>query len=93
MTKYEVLLSKTAVRQLHRLPGDADRRIKAKLRTLEEDPRRPRPGADIRLLSGSDDPPLYRLRVGDYRILFFVLTSEVRVTEILHRSQAYRGID
>jgi mRNA-degrading endonuclease RelE of RelBE toxin-antitoxin system len=36
---------------------------------------------------------LYRLRVGDYRVLYFVLEGSVRVTEILHRSKAYRGLD
>lgn len=63
------------------------------MRVLGEDPFRPRPGADIRLLWAHDDPPLYRLRVGDYRVLYFVLEREVRETEILHRSQAYRGLD
>ncbi len=93
MTKREVLVSRTAVRELDRLPGDAARRIRAKLTVLAEDPFHARAGADIRLLWGQDDPPLYRLRVGDYRILYFVLAKEVRVTEILHRSKAYRGVD
>jgi mRNA-degrading endonuclease RelE of RelBE toxin-antitoxin system len=60
---------------------------------VAEDPFHGRPGADIRLLWGQDDPPLYRLRVGEYRVLYFILEREVRVTEILHRSQAYRGLD
>lgn len=54
---------------------------------------RPRPGMDIRPLWAHEDPPLFRLRVGDYRVLYFILPGEVRVTEILHRSQAYRGLD
>lgn len=93
MTRREVLLSRTAARELERLPGDAGRRMRAKLTALTEDPFRARPGADIRLLWGQDDPPLYRLRVGDYRVLYFVLEKEGRVTEILRRSQAYRGVD
>ena len=68
-------------------------RIREKLKAIAEDPFHARPGADIRLLWGHDDPPLYRLRVGDYRVLYFVLEGEIRVTEVLHRSQAYRGID
>ena len=68
-------------------------RIREKLKAIDEDPFHARPGADIRLLWGHDDPPLYRLRVGDYRVLYFVLEGEIRVTEVLHRSQAYRGID
>ena len=69
------------------------RRIRGRLAALAEDPIRARPRADIRLLWGHDDPPLYRLRVVDYRVLYFVREKEVRVTEILHRSQAYRGLD
>ena len=42
---------------------------------------------------GHDDSPLYHLRTGDYHILAFVLEKDVRVTEILHRFQAYRGLD
>lgn len=93
MTKREILLSRTATRQLERLPTPAAARIREKLKVLAEDPFTPRPGADIRLLWGHDEPPLYRLRVGDYRVLYFVLKADVRVTEILHRSQAYRGMD
>ena len=93
MTKRKVLFSKTALRQLERLPRDANRRIRGRLVALEDDPIRPRPGADIRPLWTHDDPPLYRLRVGDYRVLYFVLLKEVRVTEVVHRSQGYRGLD
>ena len=93
MTRREILLSKTAARQLHRLPPPMIRRIRGRLAALAEDPIRARPRADIRLLWGHDDPPLYRLRVVDYRVLYFVREKEVRVTEILHRSQAYRGLD
>ncbi len=93
MTKRRVLLSKTVTRQLERLPRDATRRIRERLRVLGDDPFRPRPGADIRPLWTHDDPPLYRLRVGDYRVLYFVLSEEVRVTEIVHRSQGYRGLE
>lgn len=93
MTKREVLLSRTALRQLERLPGEARRRIQSRLEVLVDDPFHSRPGADIRLLWGQEEPPLFRLRVGDYRILYFVLATEVRVTEVLHRSRAYRGVD
>jgi len=93
LTRRDVLLSRTAKRQLDRLPRSMAQRIREKLRALSDDLFRARPGADIRLLWGHDEPPLYRLRVGDYRVLYFVLEREVRVTQVLHRSQAYRGID
>lgn len=93
MTKRRVLLSKTALRQLERLPTSAARRLRERMEELEDDPIRPRPGADIKPLWTDDDPPMYRLRVGDYRVLYSVLPGEVRITEILHRSRAYRGLD
>ena len=92
MTRRRIVLSHTAVRQLRELPKDHGRRIRRKLELLADDPFRARPGADIRLLWGHDAPPLYRLRVGDYRVLYFVVDGEIRITEILHRSQAYRGL-
>ncbi|MFQ5839025.1 MAG: type II toxin-antitoxin system RelE/ParE family toxin [Thermoplasmata archaeon] len=90
---YAVLVSKKAQRQLRRIPRPLAERVREKLSLLEENPLEPRPGADISLVWGHDDPPLYRLRVGEYRVLYFVLKTEVRVTEILHRSKAYRGLD
>src|SRR2546421_12790842 len=93
LTKFEVFLSKTAVRQLERFPRDTASRIRAKLRLLADDPRRPRPGTDIRILWGHEDPPLYRLPVGGYRVLYFVVSNQVRVTEILHPGQAHTGDD
>ena len=92
MTKDRILLSRTAVRQLRDLPKEHGRKIRRKLAVLEEDPYRARPGAEIRLLWGHDEPPLYRLRVGDYRVLYFIVSEEIRITEVLHRSQAHRGI-
>ncbi len=93
MTKRKVLLSRTALRELERLPTDAARRLRERMEALGDDPIRPRPGADIKPLWTDDDPPMYRLRVGDDRVLYFVLPGEVRVTEIVHRSQADRGLD
>lgn len=51
------------------------------------------PGADIKPLSTDDDTPMYRPRVGDDRVLYVVPPGDVRVTEIIHRSQAVRGLD
>ncbi len=88
-----VFLSKRALRQLKRLPRDIVGRLRARLRVLKGDPFQSRSGADISMVWGHDDPPLYRLLVGGYRVLYFVLEEEVRITEILHRSRAFRGLD
>ncbi|MEI6073447.1 MAG: type II toxin-antitoxin system RelE/ParE family toxin [Verrucomicrobiae bacterium] len=62
------------------------RRLVSSMRTLADDPR---PPGCIKL-SGSKD--LYRVRVGDYRILYQVRNSEILVVvlEIGNRREIYR---
>lgn len=86
---FRVSLSETAVRQLRKLPQEAQRRVVKGLRGLEEDPFRPRPRADIRPIEGTD-PRKYRLRVGDYRAVYAVVGKEARVLEIFARGRGYR---
>ena len=93
MTKFEVLVSKEAVSVFDGLTRNAEERMKEYLARLGEDPFQARPDADIKRLNGGQDPPLFQLRVGDYRAIYFVVGSQVRMTEVLHRSKAYRGVD
>ena len=85
MSKYRVLLSQTAVSQLSLLNTKHKKRIQDALVNLEDDPFRKRSGSDIKKLITPDEPPLFRLRIGDYRAIFFVIDSEVRVTEVIHQ--------
>jgi mRNA interferase RelE/StbE len=80
----QVLVSETARRQLDEFPGKERRRLVKALAVLAEDPFRPRSGADIKKLEGTD-PPKYRLRVGDWRAVYWVGDDEVRVVEIFRR--------
>lgn len=93
MTAYNVLLSKTALKQLRSLDKTTQKRLKTALLNLKADPFKPRSGADIRKLTGSEKPTLYRLRIGDYRAIYAVTKHEVRVTEIIHRSRGYSFLD
>ncbi|MGY5876525.1 MAG: type II toxin-antitoxin system RelE/ParE family toxin [Candidatus Thorarchaeota archaeon] len=93
MTKFEILLSQTAVSQLSLLNSKQKRRVKDTLMKLESDPFRRRSGVDIKKLVTPDDPPLFRLRIGDYRAIYFVSEHEVKVTEIIHRSKGYKWLD
>ena len=93
MPSYEILLSATAKRQLNELPADRRQRVVTALRRLGEDPFTPRPGVDIRKLWQEGDLPMYRLRVGVYRALYFVVGREVRITRVARRAVAYRGHD
>ncbi len=93
MTKYRVLLSQTAISQLSLLNAKQKKRVKEALGNLEDDPFRRRSGSDIKKLVTPDEPPLYRLRIGDYRAIYFVVNYEVKVTEIIHRSKGYRWLE
>ncbi len=86
---YRVTLSETAVRQLRKLETAERGRIARALRVLQEDAFRPRPKVDIRVLEGTD-PKKYRLRIGDYRAVYAVVGSEVKVLEVFARGRGYR---
>ena len=81
---YEVLLAPSAQRDFKKLPPDTRDRIRAAMTVLAKGPRR---GAQK--LAGEDS---YRVRVGDYRIVYRVDDSarEVLVARIKHRREAYR---
>ena len=86
MARYEIEISRTAEKQLRRLPR-ADRiRVVRTMRALADDPF-PR---GSRRLSGYDD--VFRVRTGRYRILYSV--SERRlvivVLKVGHRRDVYR---
>ncbi len=93
MTKFKILLSQTAVSQLSLLNSKQKKRVKDALLELEDNPFRRRSSVDIKKLITPDDPPLFRLRIGDYRAIYFVFQAEVRVTEIIHRSKGYKWLE
>ena len=84
--RYRVELKPSAARALAKLPKPALRRVAEAIDALTEEPR-PR-GA--RKLTGA--PDLYRIRVGDYRVIYAI---EDRVLLVLvvalgHRQEVYR---
>lgn len=60
----------------------------ASMKNLEEDPFRSRPKADIAKLEGTH-PPKYRLRIGDYRVIYAVEGDAVKVIEVFVRGRGY----
>lgn len=86
MAKYRVEISRTAERQLRKLPRDEQAKVAKAIVALSEDPL-PR-GA--RKLTGYDD--VYRIRVGRYRILYSAAKKKliVIVLKIGHRKDVYR---
>lgn len=92
MMRYEVLLSRTAIRQLMALPPDSRKHVKRTLSELEEDPYRSRPKADIKRLKGTSRY-YYRMRIGNYRAIYVIEGYAVKVAKILPRSKAYDWIE
>ena len=82
---YEVHIWRTAEKELDKLPAAVQTRITSKILSLESDPR-PRLA---KKLSGRDE---YRLRIGDYRMLYTVddTLGSVTVVAIGHRREVYR---
>ena len=80
----KVELSPKAAKALKRLNNPLKGRILKALNRLSHEP----PEGDIRNLVGRDG---YRVRVGDYRILFDIVDETISVFAVLPRGQAYKG--
>jgi mRNA interferase RelE/StbE len=85
--KYVVLLESRAEKDLKALPKQALKRIDTKLQALSLNPR-PRGATKLR----GKESEGWRLRMGDYRILYQIDDEEdaVRIYRIKHRREAYR---
>lgn len=83
--KYQVILPKTVQKEMNRLPDDVIDRILDRLEELKVNPR----PSDSKKLKGR---PAWRIRVGDYRVIYEVHDRELRVIIITigHRREVYR---
>lgn len=88
--KYAFRWRERAVRQLRAIPQPAALTILRALAALGDDPRRP--DANIRKLAGYGDR--YRLRVGDYRVIYDVMDAQViiLVVGVGHRREINRAM-
>lgn len=86
---HEILLSKTFQKQFKTLDKSMQKRVRNALLALEENPIEPRPGADIKELKNTK-PQKHRIRIGDYRIVYFMEKKTVKVIEIFLRGRGYR---
>lgn len=73
---YRLEFRPAAVRQIRKLPRDAQKAIKDTTESLRADPR---PHGVVKL-SGSDD--LWRVRVGRYRVVYQIVDDELLVTVV-----------
>ena len=85
MASYSIQLTRSAAKELERIPLKDRRRIVDRITALADDPR----PAGAERLSGDDK---YRIRQGDYRILYEIVDYEliVAVVRVGHRREVYR---
>ncbi|MDD5735642.1 MAG: hypothetical protein PHQ39_09260 [Methanothrix soehngenii] len=76
---FTVMLSSDARKCLDGLDDKRAKNIKKHLKELEKDPFSPGAGRDIDIVAGSGRPPMYRLRMGGFRAMYFVEGQTVGV--------------
>jgi mRNA interferase RelE/StbE len=80
---YQVEFKPRALKELKRLPAAENNRIVAKVEALQNDLE-----GDVKRLTNFT--PEYRLRVGNYRVLFEVEGAKAVIYRIRHRKDAYK---
>jgi mRNA interferase RelE/StbE len=88
--KYAFRWRERAVGQLPAIPQPAALTILRALTPLGDDPRRP--DANVKKLVGYEDR--YRLRVGDYRVIYEVIDGQliILIVGVGHRREIYRAM-
>lgn len=80
--KYQVQFNPRAIKDFKKLSPDIQKRINSKIIAMQDNLQ-----GDIKKLTNFE--PAYRLRVGDYRILFEIEDNNLIIYRIKHRSNAY----
>jgi mRNA interferase RelE/StbE len=85
---YRIEVKASAIKALARIPNPHQRRIAKAIDGLA---RTPRPTGCVKL-AGAEN--VYRIRVGDYRIVYDIVDRvlTVYVIRIAHRKDVYRGL-
>ena len=86
MARYRLVFKPSAERAFLALPKEVQRRLDARLLGLQDNPRQ----SGVKALTGAAG--VYRLRVGDYRVLYEIHDDSVivLVLKIGHRREVYR---
>ena len=89
---YKIVIAESATKELKRIPAKIQDRIFEKIDGLVEEPK---PNGHKKLknfdMPGSDHNEYYRIRVGDYRIIYAIEDKEITifVMKIAHRKNVY----
>ena len=87
MSRYTVEISRRAIKSIAALPHKEEQRVRAAITLLADEPRPPNCVA----LTGEQS--VYRVRVGDHRILYKVIDARlmILVIRVGHRRDIYRS--
>ncbi len=92
MTRNSVLVSTTASKEFKTLQKKEQDRIREKLNELAENPYDGSNRLDTKKLSETKHT-YFKLRVGDYRLIYYLQEETIRVVRIAIRSDAYPWLD
>lgn len=79
---YNIEWKEHSLQNIEKLENSIARRILKKIDELSENPF----SKDIKKLKGRDD---FRLRVGDYRVIFSIEQKTIQILKIGHRKNIY----
>jgi len=80
---YTLEYNDRATKDMRKLSPEVARRVVAKINRLRDGL-----SADVKRLTNFS--PMYRLRVGDWRVLFDLEKDRLTICRICHRSEAYQ---
>jgi len=86
LARYAIQVKPAFAKDFDALPKDVQRRVTAKIDTLASNPR----PSGVEKLAGAE--ALYRVRVGDYRIVYEIRDAIliVLLVRVRHRREVYR---
>jgi mRNA interferase RelE/StbE len=88
MGDYSIVFARSARKELEKLPSSVAQRIIVRIEALRK---APRPSGAVKLQGNKN---LWRLRIGDYRVIYSVDDSAraVDISAVRNRRDAYRGV-
>ncbi len=78
----EIQYSKSAMKSIKEINNPYKSRIKTAIEKI--------PQGDIKKLQGYNN--MYRLRIGDYRIIYKTMESSIYIEDVLPRGDAYKRL-
>lgn len=79
-----IKIRKSAIKDLKRITSEQKQKIHTKITSLKDFPE----VSNVKKLTNFE--PAYRLRIGDYRVLFDIIDNCVVIGRVLHRKESYK---